>query len=212
MGVVRSELTAQGIRYHFTGNELAFDPKAKPAPTSSPRLRGRRRNDIVYTATEFAKWVIEDLQPAGKCLDPCRGRGAFYQAMVERASRVEGCTVDWCESDLGRDFLDYSEPCDWLVTNPPWSTYRQIAAHAFRLASTVAFLVRLHNALGTAARHRDYLEAGHGLKQIIVVDWALAGLQREGFTLALFHWEKGYRGECRWRYPTLDHLARPEQF
>jgi hypothetical protein len=131
--------------------------------------------------------------------------------MVERAARIEGCTVDWCESDLGRDFLDYSEPCDWLVTNPPWSTYRQIAAHAFRLASNVVFLVRLHNALGTAARHRDYLEAGHGLKQIIVVDWAQAGLQREGFTLALFHWERGYRGGCHWRYPILNHLTGTEQ-
>src|ERR1019366_3849794 len=79
LGLVRSELAGSGVRYHFSGNELVFSTPVKDAVRAGSGKRRRRpRNDVVYTAQAFARWVVEYLQPSGRCLDPCRGRGAFY--------------------------------------------------------------------------------------------------------------------------------------
>jgi hypothetical protein len=85
---------------------------------------------------------------------------------------------------------------DWIITNPPWSgrAYRPISRHAFEISENVVFLLRLQSGLGTYTRLTDPLEFGHGLKEVVVVDWADAGFPDEGFALAVFHWQRGYRG------------------
>lgn len=40
-------------------------------------------NDVVFTPEPLAKMVIETFTPTGKCLDPCKGRGAFFQYLPE---------------------------------------------------------------------------------------------------------------------------------
>jgi hypothetical protein len=214
MGLVRVEQTERGIRYQYAANELvSTGPLDGASSEQMPSLIAARKarrpvNDVVYTAPAFARWAVDYFQPTGQCLDPCRGAGAFYDALAERSARLGDCAADWCEVDQGRDFFQRREPCDWIITNPPWSSYRAISRHAFQLATDVVFLARLHNVLGTAARHRDYLHHGHALKEVVSVDWKEAGLPSEGFTLALFHWQKGHRGDCRWSYPKF---SLPEQ-
>lgn len=34
--------------------------------------------DIVYTPTYVSEQIVRWLNPKGKCLDPCKGDGAFY--------------------------------------------------------------------------------------------------------------------------------------
>ena len=88
------------------------------------------------------------------------------------------------------------------MTNPGWSkiAYRAVSRHAFALATNVVFLLRLTKAIGTSARHRDYRERGHALKEIVVVSWEDAGFPSEGFVLAAFHWQKGWNGGTKWTY------------
>ena len=63
----------------------------------------------------------------------------FYTAL--KAQR--GCVVDWCEVTEGRDFMAYSLPTDWIVTNPPWSKVFPFLRHAMTLADNVVFLAAL---------------------------------------------------------------------
>ena len=150
--------------------------------------------DNVPTNPAFAKLIVDYYKPSGFCLDPCRGDGAFFNALPEPR--------DWCEIRGGRDFLKYTRKVDWIITNPPWSgrVYRPISRHAFELAANVVFLIRLQNSLYTYLRHVDFLENGHGLKEIVLVDWKDAGFPTEGFALAVVHWERGYRGGTAWTY------------
>ena len=45
-------------------------------------------------------------------LEPCKGEGAFLQYLPENS--------DWCEIAEGRNYYDYNEKVDWIVTNPPY--------------------------------------------------------------------------------------------
>jgi hypothetical protein len=171
-----------------------FDPDTKP-DVKGQQIFGRRRsmNDVVYTPHDLALTIIQHFKPTGKQLDPCRGDGAFYDQLTG--------DKDWCELADNKDFLNYNEPVDWIVSNPPWSSaaYRNFAYHAFEIADNVIFLIRLHNALGTYARHRAYLERGHGLKEVLVVSWP-DGWPQEGFILGAFHWQRGWSGGTTWSY------------
>jgi hypothetical protein len=164
----------------------------------------RSMDDNVSTAHEFARRIVEHFPIRGRVLDPCRGGGAFYDALPEPKFG--------CEIKEGRDFLDWTEHVDWIVTNPAWSTevYRAIARHAYKIADNVVFLVRWHNATGTTARHYDWLDAGHGWRETIVVSWRDAGFlntngdekHAEGFCLAVFWWQRGWTGPMTTTYWT----------
>jgi hypothetical protein len=162
---------------------------------SAPKLRGVV-NDLVYTKPTLAQRLIHHFNPTGRILDPCRGGGAFYDHLPE--------TRDWCEIRDGRDFLEWNEPLDWVITNPPWSKepYRAISAHAFEIADNVVLLTRLHNAIGTTARHHDWRSRGHALREIVFVSWEDAGLSPEGFVLGAFYWQRGWNGDAKLTYWT----------
>ena len=49
-----------------------------------------------------------------RVLDPCRGDGAFYNNFPSNVKK------DWCEINEGRDFFDYDEKCDTIMTNAPF--------------------------------------------------------------------------------------------
>ena len=61
-------------------------------------------------------------------LDPCRGGGAFWRHMPG---------AEWCEAAEGRDFFAWTEPVDWIVSNPPYSTFKPWMLHSFTLATLV---------------------------------------------------------------------------
>ena len=55
-------------------------------------------NDCLFTPPELAREIVAHFMPSGKVLEPCRGAGAFADAMA-------GCY--WCEVTEGRDFLEF---------------------------------------------------------------------------------------------------------
>jgi hypothetical protein len=167
----------------------------QPAQTSAPKTRDVV-NDLVYTKPTLAQRLIGYFRPTGRILDPCRGNGAFYDHFPD--------TRDWCEIRDGRNFLEWNDPVDWVITNPPWSKepYRAISVHAFEIAENVVFLTRLHNAIGTYARHQDWRDCGHGLQEMIVLPWEDAGFPSEGFVLGAFYWQRGWTGSTKLTYWT----------
>ena len=164
-------------------------------------LKTRRdQNDIVYTAGALPARIVAHLPigPADFCVDPCRGRGAFYKVLPEGRR-------DWCELKEGRNFLTYEfgRHINWMVTNPPFSdAYLDIAARSFTISDNVVFLVKLAVAIGTYARHRAWRCAGHNLREIIYIRWEDAGFLTEdgteklaeGFVLAALWWQRHWTG------------------
>jgi hypothetical protein len=204
---------------HLCGLGLAGDETGHIAPKEIPAWiagvkggirgiydsKGRRFPDLigkvltdrdsnVHSCGLLASRIVASLPIESNdfCVDACRGRGAFFNALPEGWR-------DWCEIREGRDFLTYEfgRNINWVITNPAWSrVYGEIAKRAFALADHVVFLVRLDVALNSYNRHKAWREAGHQLREIHIIPWKLANFvkedatpkQLEGFCLAIVWW------------------------
>ena len=180
--------------------------RVRPVLRAAPSGRGglvpatnTPAQDLVMTPPELAAAVIAYFadRMTGKVLDPARGRGAFHDLFSAHLSR------HWCEITEGRDFLDWHETVDWVMTNPPWSRLRDFTRHAMRIAPNVVWLAPLTN-LTTKARLRDLDEAGFGIAELVLIDTPKDWPQ-SGFQLVAAWLRKGHSGG--WSVTRLGGLA-----
>ena len=144
--------------------------------------------DLVMTPPELAAVVTGHFagRMSGTVLDPARGQGAFHDRFPACLDR------HWCEITEGRDFLDWHEPVDWVMSNPPWSRLRDFSRHAMRIAPNIVWLAPLTN-LTTKARLRDLDEAGFGIAELVLIDTP-KGWPQSGFQLVAAWLRKGHSG------------------
>lgn len=147
-------------------------------------------DDRVYTPPPLAQQIVRHFDPGGSCLEPCAGEDAFIHAMCLAPLAF---IVYECEIDRGEDFFDFNLKVDWIITNPPWSQFRQFLKHSMELADNVVFLANL-NAWVTRSRMRDVFDAGFGYKEALLVDTPPKPWPQTGFQLAAVHIQRGYTG------------------
>ncbi|SFL58613.1 Helix-turn-helix domain-containing protein [Loktanella salsilacus] len=147
--------------------------------------------DVVYTPRDLAYKIQQTFasEIRGSVLDPARGDGAFYNAFPEWVDK------HWCEASEGQDFFDWSTPVDWIVTNPPWSIFRDFLTHSLRIADNILFLAPLTH-YTTKSRVKLIADAGFAVKRIVMVptpaDWPASGFQ-----LAAVWLQKGWKGPAK---------------
>lgn len=142
-------------------------------------------SDVHFTDAAVAQAVVAHFQPTGRCLEPFRGGGAFYQHLPPDAL--------WCEVTEGRDFFDFKEPVDWLVTNPPFSNMTEVFQHAFTLAEHCVFLMPISKYWSSAPR-LEAARAYGGLREILHLGRGRALGFNTGFPFAALHFQRGYDG------------------
>jgi len=143
--------------------------------------------DVVYTPRKVSESIIRHLKPAGLCLDPCKGDGAFYDYLPAGS--------EYCELQEGTDFLKYNKQVDWIIGNPPYSIFLEFLQHSFSISNNVSFLVPT-NKVFQRQIIMDMINDYGGLKSIIVYgSGSLIGFPF-GFSVGNFHFEKGYKGSC----------------
>ncbi|MDR1145543.1 MAG: hypothetical protein LBK71_05335 [Verrucomicrobiales bacterium] len=155
--------------------------------------RNYKSDDVVQTPIEMAERVVRHFRPTGRILEPCCGEGNFLRFLPG---------ADWCEISRGRDFLQWQEPVDWIITNPPWSQIRVFLNHAMRHADHVVFLMTI-NHIWTAARLRDLKNSGFAIKEICLLELPVT-FPISGFQLGAIHVARGWAGPI-----TLTDLAKP---
>jgi hypothetical protein len=142
-------------------------------------------SDVVYTPVEVSSAIIKYLNPAGLCLDPCKGDGAFYNYLPKDSL--------YCELQEGSDFLKFNQKVDWIIGNPPYSIFLEFLQHSFNLANNVSFLVPT-NKVFQRQIIMDLISQWGGVKSIIIYgSGTLIGFPF-GFSVGNFHFEKGYTG------------------
>lgn len=144
-----------------------------------------KTNDRVYTPDDLARRIVSHFNPFGKkCLDPCKGHGAFVRAF-------ENCGInpDWCEIDEGRDFFEYNEKVDWIISNFPWSLHREFMKHSMAISDNIVTLVTIHHVISLKARLRDVKEMGFYVRELVLVDTPKV-FPASGFQLAAIHLNK----------------------
>jgi hypothetical protein len=145
-------------------------------------------NDAVFTPAPLAKAIIAHYKPTGVCLDPCRGRGAFYDYMPPNS--------DWCEIVDGRNFYDYMRKVDWIISNPPYSDYDKWLAHSFEVADNIVYLTPFSKVFKSCGTINSVLRFG-GFKEILYIGGGHKCGFPFGFPCAAIHMVRGYSGETK---------------
>lgn len=157
----------------------------------NPYLEGRyahiNPNDVVFTPDWLAKQICGMFDVKGKVLEPCKGEGAFLKYLPEN--------TDWCEIADGKNYYDYNEKVDWIVTNPPYSDYNRFLEHSFALADNIVLLVpvaKMFKSMGTLQAIFNY----GGFVEIHAVPSSMAGFPF-GFPSAVYYLKRDYKGETK---------------
>jgi hypothetical protein len=145
--------------------------------------------DKVYTPVEVAKLIISKFQPVGKVLDAFKGQGAFYNNYPDTVEK------DWCEIDEGRDFFEYKEHVDWIITNPPYSLYDEVMEHSFEIADNIVYLVPLTKVVSSLGRIKDIADFG-GVPYIYIIGASRCGFPF-GFPACAIYIKRGYQGDTK---------------
>jgi hypothetical protein len=132
----------------------------------------------------LAKEIVEHFRPTGRILEPCKGTGNFLNVLPEGTL--------WCEITEGRDFFDFHEKVDWIVTNCPWGQVRAFLKHSMELADNVVLLMTI-NHVWTKSRLRDIKDMNFGIREIYLVPTPKEFPQL-GFQLGGVHFQKSYSG------------------
>ncbi len=164
------------------------------SPLALPGLETEsvRSDDIVLTPLDVARDVVNHFKPSGRILDPCKGNGAF-------ADLMPGC--EWCEIREGRDFYDWREPVDWIVSNPPYSVFADFLRHSLNVAENIVYLIPVNKIFNSDRMMREIWSWG-GVPEIYTVAGGGALGFPIGFCIGAVHFKRGYRGDTRVTFRT----------
>ena len=144
-------------------------------------------SDVVYTPDWCAQDVLDWFKPCGKVLDPCKGGGAFFDKMPNGA--------DWCEIREGRDFFEWREPVDWIVSNPPYSNFRVFLNHSFSVADNIVYLVPVKNVFSAYGMLKEVKEYG-GIAGIRIYGGGARVNFPMGNAIGAVHFKRDHSGLC----------------
>ncbi|MDY5928682.1 MAG: hypothetical protein SPJ27_01425 [Candidatus Onthovivens sp.] len=146
-------------------------------------------NDKIYTPVETAKDIISKFNLSGKVLDPFKGGGAFYDNLPETVEK------DWCEIDLGRDFFDYNEKVDWIISNPPYSIFGAVIEHSMEIADNIVYLIPLNKLTSSFTRVKSLQKFG-GIPYMYIISPKKCNFPF-GFCTCAVWLKRGYIGDTR---------------
>jgi len=146
---------------------------------------GEKTGDVVYTPAWCAEDMVRHFKPEGRVLEPCKGGGVFMDFLPDDA--------DWCEIAEGRDFFDWKEPVDWVISNPPYSITRPWFKHSYTIADNLVYLVPLRNIFSGYGFLREIADFG-GIVELRTYGTGSKLNFPMGNAIGAFHIQRGYKG------------------
>jgi hypothetical protein len=146
-------------------------------------------HDKIMTPPKIAQKIINwlPIKPTDIILDPAKGCGAFFYNFPNKER------VYFCEIDDGKDFFNWTNNVDWIITNPPYSIFDAFLKHAFNVSKNVCFLLPLSKLVSSMGRIRKYAEYG-GVPKILIISASKCGFPF-GFPCAAVWFKKGFKGK-----------------
>ena len=159
----------------------------------NPYIEGRyahiNKNDVVFTPDWLAEKICKTFDINGKVLEPCKGEGAFLKFLPEG--------TDWCEIADGKNFYDYNQKVDWIVTNPPYSDFNRFLDHSFSLADNIILLIPIAKIFKSMGTIKQVLKYG-GIVSCYLLPASSAGFPF-GFPCGIFYFKKDYKGQTEFK-------------
>jgi len=156
-----------------------------------PHKDDKAYSDVWMTPESLAHRVVDHFNPQGRVLEPCAGTG-------EGGYISHPAFTDSCEIRLGKDFFDWEQEVDWIITNPPYSIIVQMLEGSLRVADNVVFGPVKIDIMSSKKRNRMIRDLGHRLKEVVIIDTPPRPFPQTGFQYYCFHWQRGYEGDVKW--------------
>ena len=109
----------------------------------------RNKTDFYATPPEVTVVLLDFLEsknlisPGCIIWEPACGSGAMERVMLDRGYPVWGTDLHPQIPDTPSvDFLQSHRPCNWIITNPPFSKATEFITHALELGKPCAFLLK----------------------------------------------------------------------
>lgn len=154
-------------------------------------------NDKVYTPEFIVDEVLNQflhlVDDEASLLEPFKGEGAFYD-------KLPNDRTDWCEIDEGIDFFDYGNRVDWIITNPPYSIFKEVLPKCLEVADHIVMVIPVNKLLSSMPRLMDVDRAGFSIKHVYYLG---SGRQLGfpfGFPVAAVYISKGIEYSMRVTY------------
>lgn len=150
-------------------------------------------HDKVKTPDNIVKiimgWIGKNIKDNSLVLDSAMGNGAFYSNFDNRYNK------DWCEIDKGKDFFQYNNKVDWIITNPPYSIFDAFLDHSFKISDNVVFLCPLSKIVSSMGRIKKYKEYG-GVPKILIMSSSKCGFPF-GFPSCAVWFKRRYKNNTK---------------
>lgn len=144
-----------------------------------------KQGDVVYTPDWCAEDMVRHFNPQGVVLEPCKGAGVFMDYLPTDAA--------WCEISEGKDFFEWTDPVDWVISNPPYSLTRPWFRHSYTIAANLVYLVPLRNVFSGYGFLREIADFG-GIVEIRTYGTGSTLGFPMGNAIGAFHIQRDYKG------------------
>lgn len=141
--------------------------------------------DVVYTPDWVAHDMVEFFKPSGRILEPCKGDGVFLKYLPPN--------TEWCEIQEGRDFFKWTEPVDWIVSNPPYSVFSRWLDHSMSIANHIVYLIPLTRLFNSGFFIKRQSAWGNITHMRYYADGGDLGFPI-GFAIGAVYFQRGYHG------------------
>lgn len=148
-----------------------------------------KANDKILTPEPIARAIINLFPIYGTVLDPFYGKGAFYDNFPETVKK------EWCEIEMGKDFFDYTNKVNWIISNPPYSILDEVLDYSYEIANNIVYLISLSKLWTSMGRIRKVFNYG-GIRKIYILSASRCGFPF-GFLACAVWLQKGYKGETK---------------
>ena len=152
----------------------------------SRQVKGIRLNTTDFYPTP--PWCYENLDIDWKQFssahEPCRGDGR-----IQKFLEAQGVFTTYSEIREDRDFFDWDEKVDLIVTNPPFSLAQEFIDHSILRANTVFMLLRI-NFLGSIKRHDWWIKNSPNSLYVFSKRPSFTGSGTDATDYAWFVWDK----------------------
>ena len=153
----------------------------------SRQTAGHRLNATDFYATP--PWCYENLNidwaKFKQAHEPCRGDGRI-QFFLEEECKIP-CT--YSEINEGKDFFEWSECTDLILTNPPFSIAQPFIEHSLSYCSTCIMLLRI-NYLGSISRHEWWKKHTPVALHVLSKRPSFTGTGTDATDYAWYVWDK----------------------
>lgn len=144
--------------------------------------------DKVYTPEYLVKKILKELpiKHQDSLYDAFAGGKVFYKNFPKGNKKY------WTEIEEGKDFFDFKDKVDWIISNPPYSIYVNVMKHSFEIAKNIVYLIPLTKLTASFGRITDVDNFG-GIRKLWIFPASKANFPF-GFPACFVWMQKGYKG------------------